>query len=104
MNNRVELSTRARKDLKKTSGDVRAQLVAALRTSLEANPTPANANVKALVGAAPWLRLRSGDYRIIFRALTAAELKGVGAATGQEGFLVERIVNRRELLRAVETL
>lgn len=103
MENRVELSTRAKKDPKKTSGKARAQLVAALRTSLE-NPTPANADVKALVGAPPWLRLRSGDYRIIFRALVVDELKRLGAPAGQAGFLVERIVNRRELLRAVETL
>jgi hypothetical protein len=70
---------------------------------LAAEPLPRNLDVLALRGRAPWLRLRSGDWRVLLRPLNAAELAEVaGTATG--GFLVARIANRRDLERAVATL
>lgn len=105
MNNHVELSKRAQRDLRKIGrGPIGDQVVAAMRVNLRANPMPENADVKALQGAAPWLRLRSGDYRIIYRPLTAAELKNVGAAKGRPGYLVERLVDRRDLDKAIAQL
>jgi hypothetical protein len=47
--------------------------------------------------------LRSGDWRVLLRPLSAAELADV-AGTATRGFLVARIVNRRDLERAVATL
>jgi len=60
----------------------------------------ANLDVKALRGAAPWLRLRSGDWRVLYRPVTAEEL-APGIATG---FLVARVVNRRDLEKAARKL
>jgi hypothetical protein len=70
-------------------------------------PPPANLDVTPLMGHAPWLRLRAGDFRILFRRLTRSELDLLvlrrGALEGDTGFLVGRIVHRSELERAVDT-
>ena len=69
---------------------------------------PANLDVAPISGRAPWFRLRAGDFRILFRRLTAAELDLLvlrrGAAEGATGFFIGRIVDRSELERAVDTL
>lgn len=71
-----------------------------IRDALQQLDTGAqNANIKTLAGQAPWLRLRVGDWRVIYRRLTAAE-----ASHGGAGILIARVVNRRDLLRAVRTL
>ena len=104
MENRVELSKRAQKDLRKLGpGRVRDRLVAAIRDNLEADPMPDNADVKALQGAEPWLRLRCGNHRVIYRALTDVELEALDAEE-RAGFLVDRVVDRRELDRAIADL
>jgi hypothetical protein len=54
-------------------------------------------DIKALVGRQPWLRLRVGDYRVLMRALDPAK-------DGEDGYLVARIVHRRDLERSVGTL
>lgn len=59
-------------------------------------------DIVALQGRAPWRRLRSGDWRVIFRSLTTAEIRSLGR-TGR-GYLVARIVNRRDLERAIQSL
>lgn len=60
------------------------------------------------MSGAPWLRLRAGNFRILFRRLTRAELDMLvlrrGALDGETGFLVGRIVDRSELERAVDAL
>ena len=65
---------------------------------------PENADAMRFQRAAPWLRLRSGDYRVTYRPLTASELQTLGVARGRAGFLVARIVDRRELDEAVAKL
>lgn len=75
----------------------------ALRENLAADPLAPNLDLVALRGRAPWLRLRSGDWRVLLRPLDAAELRDVGGAA-ERGFLVARIVNRRDLERAVTSL
>jgi len=73
----------------------RTRVVAALETL----PTPsANADVKALKGASPWLRMRVGDWRILYRPLTEIELPST------PGALVARVVHRSELERTVSGL
>jgi mRNA-degrading endonuclease RelE of RelBE toxin-antitoxin system len=103
MPNHVELSRRAQQDLRALPDRDRGRIVRALRQGLAADPLPRTLDVVALQGRAPWLRLRSGDWRVLLRPLSTAELAEVaGAAT--RGFLVARIVNRRDLERAVATL
>jgi hypothetical protein len=59
--------------------------------------------VKRLAGRPPWLRLRIGDYRALLRPLTTEELQELPDDFDQ-AYLVARIVNRRDLERAVEKL
>jgi hypothetical protein len=63
--------------------------------------------VAAHEGAAPWLRLRVGDYRILYRPLTGEELKAVSRRRkrrAEAGYLVARIVHHRDLDRPVRAL
>lgn len=92
----VELSARAMRDLRRIDGHERRRIRQALDELVSGAE---NADVKALAGQAPWLRLRAGDWRVLYRPLTEAE-----ADQGGPGFLVARVVNRRDLLRAVRTL
>jgi mRNA-degrading endonuclease RelE of RelBE toxin-antitoxin system len=84
----VHLSRRAERDLR---GLPRSELVHIRQALLDLDAGAANLDVKPLSGAAPWLRLRSGDFRILYRPI-------------DQGHLVARVVNRRELVRAVEAL
>ncbi len=91
----IELATRAVKDLRRLDRPDRDRIRDALQ-QLAAGAE--NLDIKALTGSAPWLRLRVGDWRVLYRPLTGAE-EPDGA-----GLLVARVVNRRDLLRAVGTL
>jgi hypothetical protein len=72
-----------------------------IRTAIDRLAAEAeNLDVKALVGANPWLRLRIGDWRVIYRPLTSDEL-----GTGEKrAYLIARIVNRRDIEEAVARL
>jgi mRNA-degrading endonuclease RelE of RelBE toxin-antitoxin system len=104
----VELSVVAERDLKRLGpGPDRKVIIDALAVGLTAVPPPGNLDIKALRGAAPWLRLRVGDYRILYRPLTREELKAVSRQRkrrAEAGYLVARIVHRRDLDRAVRAL
>ena len=101
--NHIELSKRALKDLRRIDHANRRRLLDVLEQDLAAEPQPPNLDVKPLVGRAPWLRLRRGDYRILYRPLTDAELRTL-RTEGPTGFLVERIIDRGDLERATATL
>lgn len=101
--NHIELSKRALKDLRRIDHANRRRLLNLLEQDLAAEPQPPNLDVKPLVGRAPWLRLRRGDYRILYRPLTDAELRTLRAAE-QTGFLVERVIDRGDLERPTSTL
>src|SRR5687767_3977970 len=103
MPSHVELSRRAQRDLRALPDRDRSRIVRALREGLAADPLPRNLDLAALRGRAPWLRLRPGDWRVLLRPLSAAELAAPGGTTAR-GFLVARIANRRDLERAVATL
>ncbi len=93
----IVLSRRAERDLRRVGpGEGLAQIRAAL-TALAAGE--ANLDIKPLAGAAPWHRLRVGDYRILYRPVDPPV--GIDAQTG---LLVARVVHRRDLERAVTTL
>jgi mRNA-degrading endonuclease RelE of RelBE toxin-antitoxin system len=133
----IELFWHAKRDLRRLGpGPDRKALIDALTVGLAAIPPPDNLDIKALKGAAPWLRLRVGDYRILYRPLTLFELRTLehqrtistqleklrkqGEQRAVEklmeevrrsrqqqaegGFLVARIVHRRDLAQAVRTL
>jgi hypothetical protein len=89
-------------------GPERRRILRALADTLEAEASPANADIKVLIGSAPWLRLRVGDWRVIYRPLTLEERLAVMAPSEDdptdEVYLVWRIVARGELERAVEHL
>jgi mRNA-degrading endonuclease RelE of RelBE toxin-antitoxin system len=101
--NHIELSKRALKDLRHIDHANHQRLLDLLEQDLAAEPQPPNLDVKPLVGRAPWLRLRRGDYRILYRPPTDAELRTLRASK-QAGFLVERIIDRGNLERATATL
>jgi mRNA-degrading endonuclease RelE of RelBE toxin-antitoxin system len=101
--NHIELSKRALKDLRRIDHSTRRRLLDLLEQDLAAEPQPPNLDVKPLAGRAPWLRLRRGDYRILYRPLTDAELQTLRAGE-QAGFLVERVIDRGDLERATATL
>lgn len=103
MDNHVELSTRAARELRGLQEAVRNQVIIDMRANLAAKPPPDNADIKALQGAAPWLRMRSGDFRVLYRPMTSKELKAAGV-DGRRGFLVARVVNRRDLTKAIRSL
>jgi mRNA-degrading endonuclease RelE of RelBE toxin-antitoxin system len=50
-----------------------------------------NLDIKALKGLKPWLRLRVGDYRVVYR-------------TSGRSILVARVVSRQELESALNRL
>lgn len=60
---------------------------------LDEDPGSAALEVKALVGRRPWRRSRVGSYRIVFRP-----------AGGGRVLLVARIIDRKELERALRSL
>ena len=69
---------------------------------------PANLDMKALSGRSPWMRLRAGDWRVVFRPLLGpegAELsRARGEPVGPGTVYVERIINRRDVERIVAAL
>jgi mRNA-degrading endonuclease RelE of RelBE toxin-antitoxin system len=103
MPNYVELSRRAQRDLRALTGRDRSRIVRVLRDDLVADPPTQNLDIVALQGRTPWLRIRVGNWRVLCRPLSADELSDA-IGTAERGFLVGRIVNRRELERAVATL
>ena len=86
---RVLLATRAARDLRRLGpGPELDRIEAALQ---RLGDSEANLDIKPLTGSAPWLRLRVGDWRVLFRQADAA-------------VLVARIIHRSELQQAVRTL
>lgn len=99
----VEMSTRALKDLSSLDPPIRRRAENFIERRFRVIPRPANLDIRPLERKSPWLRARAGQLRIICRRLTSAELvvRGGGAT---QGYLIVRIVQRRELERAVADL
>lgn len=97
----VQLGSKATRDLRKIKDDrARRDVGRFLKDELTADPLPENVDIVALSGKTPWMRGRCGEHRVIFRPLTSDEVRE-GFETG---YLVARIVDRKELQRAVKTL
>lgn len=93
----IVLSRRAERDLRRIGS---RETITRIREALEALAVgEAKLDIKPLAGAAPWHRLRVGDYRILYRPVDPVE-----AIDAEAKWLVARIVSRRDLQRAVATL
>jgi mRNA interferase RelE/StbE len=88
----VRLARRAVKDLDALPDKVARRIVDLLE-KLSRNPQAPEFDVKLLVGRRPWRRLRTGDYRVMFRL-----------SDGGKVLLVGRVVDRKELEQALLTL
>ena len=67
----IEARPAVRKALRKLDADARKEILAAMR-ALATEPRPPG--VKPLRGYKPWLRVRSGDYRVIYAVDDRAKL------------------------------
>jgi mRNA-degrading endonuclease RelE of RelBE toxin-antitoxin system len=89
----VTLLPKAERDLRRLQTGERKRIADALRL-LAAGAE--NLDVKALRGVTPWLRLRVGNYRVLYT---------VGPSSpARSALVVARIVDRRDLDRAVAAL
>lgn len=97
---RVDLSSSAQKDLSKLlKTPIGAGIKRVVMEDLAAEPWPENLDVASLEGIGSWLRVRAGEFRIVLRPLNAAECKARSVA---KGYLVDRVVNRRDLERILK--
>ena len=71
----VEARPRVRKALRQLDPKIRADVLARMR-SLATDPRPPG--TEALQGHPPWLRIRAGDYRIIFAINDETRIVTVG--------------------------
>jgi mRNA-degrading endonuclease RelE of RelBE toxin-antitoxin system len=85
----IEISSRAKKDLKRIGPGVNLTRITVGLRDLEAGV--ANLDVKTVDGHRPWLRLRIGEFRVLYRPLGG-------------DWWVERVMNRQDLREAVKTL
>jgi mRNA interferase RelE/StbE len=73
----IDIRPRARRSLRQLDPSIR-QAIAQLIDGLAASPRPAGA--VPLTGHRPYLRVRSGDYRVIYSVDDSARLVTVAAA------------------------
>lgn len=88
---RIAIAPRATRDLKRLDRPTRRRVQQAFE-ALAADA--ANLDIKPLAGHAPWRRLRVGENRVVFRE----------AADGDARYLVARVIDRRDLHRAIDRL
>lgn len=88
----VRLARRAVKDLDSLPKKPALSVIAAV-DKLADDPSDPSLDVKALVGRRPWRRLRVGNYRMLFRFYE-----------GQKGLILGRVIDRKELEKAVESI
>lgn len=98
---RILFSERATNDISRLDLEMRERVLSVIRNRMGILPTPTNLDMKPLEGRPPWLRVRVGDVRVLCRRLTTAELRATGA---ERGYLIARVVRRRDLDRATARL
>lgn len=87
----IKLAPRAIRDLKALDRQTRKrvqQAFAALSADAE------SLDIKPVTGHAPWRRLRVGEHRVLYRELDETDSR----------YLVARVIDRRDLHRAVDQL
>jgi mRNA-degrading endonuclease RelE of RelBE toxin-antitoxin system len=95
----VVLARAAERDLRKLA---RSPDYRQIRAAITALGTDEATDVVALAGRTPWRRMRVGDWRVLFRPLDDDERADLGLH--ERGYVIARIVNRRDLERAVRGL
>jgi len=89
---KITLAPRATRDLKRLDRSTRKRVQRAFE-ALAADA--ANLEVKHVTGHAPWRRLRVGEHRVLYRELPTE---------GESRYLVARVIDRRDLHRAIDKL
>jgi mRNA interferase RelE/StbE len=87
----IKLAPRAIRDLKHLDRQTRKRVQQAFQ-ALGADA--ANLDVKPVAGRAPWRRLRVGEHRVLYRELAEETAR----------YLVARVIDRRDLHRAIDKL
>lgn len=88
----ITLAPRAIRDLKRLDRLTRKRVQQAFKAL---GAEAANLDIKQIAGHAPWRRLRVGEYRVLYRELPAE---------GDLHYLVARVIDRRDLHRAIDKL
>jgi mRNA-degrading endonuclease RelE of RelBE toxin-antitoxin system len=88
----IELAPRAVRDLKRLDRQTRKRVQQAFQ-ALGADA--ANLDIKPVAGRAPWRRLHVGEHRVLYREL---------AEETDSRYLVARVIDRRDLHRAIDKL
>jgi mRNA-degrading endonuclease RelE of RelBE toxin-antitoxin system len=88
----IEFAPRAIRDLKGLDRQTRKRVQQAFQPL---GAYAANLDVKPVAGRAPWRRLRVGDHRVLYRELTEET---------DAHYLVARVIDRRDLHRAIDRL
>ncbi|MGO9320474.1 MAG: type II toxin-antitoxin system RelE family toxin [Solirubrobacteraceae bacterium] len=89
---KIKLAPRAIRDLKHLDRQTRKRVQQAFE-ALAADA--ANLDIKPVAGHAPWRRLRVGEHRVLYRELDAET---------DAQYLVARVIDRRDLHRAIDQL
>ncbi len=89
---KIKLAPRAIRDLKGLDRHTRKRVQNAFQ-ALETDA--ANLDVKPVAGRTPWRRLRVGEHRVLYREL---------ADEPDARYLVARVIDRRDLHRAIDKL
>lgn len=89
---KIKLAPRAIRDLKGLDRQTRKRVQNAF-LALEADA--ANLDIKLIAGHAPWRRLRVGEHRVLYHELTDEP---------HARYLVARVIDRRDLHRAIDKL
>ena len=84
----ITLSPWGERDICRVPDKQRLAILEGLHALADEHPS---ADIKALAGHRGWYRLRVGDWRVLY-------------LSDPPGVMVERIVNRRDLERALATL
>jgi mRNA interferase RelE/StbE len=88
----IELAPRAIRDLKRLDRQTRKRVQQAFQALGE---DAANLDIKPVTGRAPWRRLRVGEHRVLYHEL---------ADETESRYLVARVIDRRDLHRAIDKL
>jgi mRNA interferase RelE/StbE len=89
---KITLAPRAMRDLKRLDRMTRKRVQQAFEALAG---DVANLDIKQVAGHAPWRRLRVGEHRVLYRELTDG---------GDSRYLVARVIDRRDLHRAIDKL
>jgi mRNA-degrading endonuclease RelE of RelBE toxin-antitoxin system len=89
----VQYSTRAAREIRKLPAQDARRLREAIERLAGSGERAENLDIKVLAGHAPWLRIRVGDWRVIYRPVDPGP-----------GYFVARVINRRDLESAIKQL